>query len=1402
MLLYSPFQISQLIESIDPFIIQNSSLIMFPEVSSNLKRKAESLEASDQIDKKRKKNPQYIERKNQKKNEKRKKTRYQNKKFKESSSLKRKGKNLETKEQIEKKRDKSPQYIERKNQKKNEKRKIKRYQNKNMKKELETNTKRYQKKKNQNKNQKKNQRKRMRGVEYQKRHRNHMFEVRNYENYRSRMVEEYHEFSRKYQNLIYDYELSIWEGPIHTCGSCGGIFFAKSIRVHRIDEIKPEIVNELSKLDNNHIQLCDTCGRSVKRGAIPKLCLTNGLEFPPIPPELKDLSELEERLISPRIPFMQIRELGVDKQYGIKGNVVNVPIDIDNTVKLLPRNFDKTETIQILLKRMIQHKSTYIKEYIRPHKVKTAAKYIVQQPLYVEEGIKLSDEWFDTRMDEVKEFIIDTDDDKQTDDTIQQVNDEWDETAYDLPINPSNNETLLFAPGEGIRPVSLLYDKYAEELSFPTIFCGQKRDFKIKFSISDLTKSYLRRSDRRAISTPYIFYLQRKKQMLSLRDSIMICMRKRSIQNQLTVEQVLNFENINNLLNSDEAYKVLVQDRSSPVYWQQKMKELFAMIRQLGVPTFFLTLSAAETRWPELLIILAKVNRNVDMTEEEVSLLSFPEKCDLIRNDPVTCTRYFDHRIRELFKVLKANNGPFSPFKLVDLYLRIEFQSRGSAHVHSLLWLENAPKYDPKVLESKKICEEFIDRFISCSTVDESLEEYTKLQYHKHSKSCKRLKEDNIICRFGIPVYPMPRTMILEPLELDNLSEEEIDDLEENMNLIDRRIAEIDQFVSKNKFFPIDMNFDEILRQLNLSEAEYIRSIRYSINRPKVFLRRRPSEIRYNAFNKEILPIHRANMDIQFVLDPYCCVHYILNYINKSNRGMSNLLRSMIDDCKTGYVSHQQKLQKICSVFMNCSEMSAQEAVYILLSIPLSISSRPVIFINTGEKDQRSRILKSEKQLKELPADSNDVMVNGLLDFYSARPVEMEEICLADFAAEFNYTKTKKVNVFDDEEKDEELNENLDISMIKKFKLNNDFGWVYRRTKPKIIRYRKYQLEKDRKNYFREKCMLYLPWRDEDSELSDIDCEYKYHINKELIDLIEKKYIENFEIKYEEIELDINMKISSEEPGAEDNPIEDEYSVYDLQRIESNLAEEFGQNKSENNQKFTFTGPGIMKEDEYFQLIRKLNQKQRNYLLEILHLVRINSEPFHHFITGGAGTGKSVLISAIYQAMNRHFIQLYQQPDKVKVLLLGPTGMASFHIRGSTIHSALGIPVSQNSSLPILSADSKSTLRNRFWYLKIIIIDEISMVGAQTLRKIDNQFNQIFENTKSFGGLSVLVFGDFNQLRPVEDAFIFENPSRNNYSSLSGPLLWRIFKIHKLTEIMREKNSFDVHHCSQQSIFR
>ena len=79
------------------------------------------------------------------------------------------------------------------------------------------------------------------------------------------------------------------------------------------------------------------------------------MRFPEKHKEL-ELYPLEESLLSLRIPFMQIHQLPRGGQFSIKGNVVNVPVDIQPTINSLPRNIDKSGTIAVNLKKKMQCK--------------------------------------------------------------------------------------------------------------------------------------------------------------------------------------------------------------------------------------------------------------------------------------------------------------------------------------------------------------------------------------------------------------------------------------------------------------------------------------------------------------------------------------------------------------------------------------------------------------------------------------------------------------------------------------------------------------------------------------------------------------------------------------------------------------------------------------------------------------------------------------------------------------------------------------------------------------------------------------------------------------------------------------------------------------------------------------
>jgi len=85
----------------------------------------------------------------------------------------------------------------------------------------------------------------------------------------------------------------------------------------------------------------------LQRGKLASISKANKIEFP----EKPRLTSLEERLISPRIPFMQIRELPKQRQLSIHGNTVNVFVDMSSTVNILTGRLSKTETVPTKMKR-------------------------------------------------------------------------------------------------------------------------------------------------------------------------------------------------------------------------------------------------------------------------------------------------------------------------------------------------------------------------------------------------------------------------------------------------------------------------------------------------------------------------------------------------------------------------------------------------------------------------------------------------------------------------------------------------------------------------------------------------------------------------------------------------------------------------------------------------------------------------------------------------------------------------------------------------------------------------------------------------------------------------------------------------------------------------------------------
>ena len=148
-----------------------------------------------------------------------------------------------------------------------------------------------------------------------------------------------------------------------------------------------------------------------------------------------------------------------------------------------------------------------------------------------------------------------------------------------------------------------------------------------------------------------------------------------------------------------------------------------------------------------------------EITLLELGNLNWEEKCRLIQSDPVTCARHFDYQFNMFLKqFLLSEIAPVG--KIKDWFYRVEYQQRGSPHVHMLIWLEDAP-----VFGVDEDVSSFIDTIITCRKPDDdtSLLSLVNGQMPRHSHTCqKKLKS---VCRFNYPQQPMRSTQMLHPLE-------------------------------------------------------------------------------------------------------------------------------------------------------------------------------------------------------------------------------------------------------------------------------------------------------------------------------------------------------------------------------------------------------------------------------------------------------------------------------------------------------------------------------------------------------------------------------------------------------------------------------------------------------------
>ncbi|KAK3909634.1 ATP-dependent DNA helicase [Frankliniella fusca] len=414
---------------------------------------------------------------------------------------------------------------------------------------------------------------------------------------------------------------------------------------------------------------------------------------------------------------------------------------------------------------------------------------------------------------------------------------------------------------------------------------------------------------------------------------------------------------------------------------------------------------------------------------------------------------------------------------------------------------------------------------------------------------------------------------------------------------------------------------------------------------------------------------------------------------------------------------------------------------------------------------------------------------------------------LSNFKGEWKISGQDIDNCLSHDEDDEPCQNNSNWIPLK-----NEAGYIKLRSKPKTIRFRNYNPLDDEYNYFREQVMLYHPWHNEQNIIDNAKDIYEKYVTT--INVNREKYNFNMSIDLDKTMKEINTHIEdcSSDDEAQDICLSDDFKIFELGTVDSDIALEIPTMKTDDDTpKFgTFTVPKAISNQEYIDLLSSLNEKQTKYHDNFLHLIKSNTkEQFFHFISGPGGVGKSTLLNAITHTATKFWShQIGNDPADVHIILSAPTGKAAFNIQGQTIHSIFGLDFDLKKELKTkMSANKRNTLMYKLRKLKILVIDEISMVSYDMMEVINLRLQQIFENHLPFGSVSLICLGDFNQLPPIYSTPVYQ-PSKDTMSILSNASneitvihsehgsnetfymskLWSLFELYELTQFMRQKN--------------
>ena len=585
---------------------------------------------------------------------------------------------------------------------------------------------------------------------------------------------------------------------------------------------------------------------------------------------------------------------------------------------------------------------------------------------------------------------------------------------------------------------------------------------------------------------------------------------------------------------------------------------------------------------------------------------------------------------------------------------------------------------------------------------------------------------------------------------------------------------------------------------------EYEKALSITPKRYSVVAKRDIDEIKVNFYNPEWILCWDGNMDIQPCLDFFGIITYITDYYMKDDSGTLKFIKEVLD--KAGDAPIKTKLSLVKQTFLTHRQIGESEAYYKLFPhLHLAHSNISAIFLPTGFKKNRSRFLKQITQ-EQANCCENVIEVEDkegkfyieketTMDKWLGIPKLLKKLTYSQFGKRYTITKTvPKKYKFEDDFNESKLtqadidNENYIFTdkeprlKERKRKLPkyiptegiNGLQWMMLRC-PYALRLHKFKKKENAHEYYFSEMQLYLPFKTEESLFpEDFDkCLKKYKKNESKINAVKGKVMKHLaqvqemrehaeNIIANEIgdELDANKEQIENDDVLEGIHEHPELFIKDPTGLLNNLEMD---GKSNN----VYRKIDLQIEDDINKKIKMLDVDQRlvvdigvDYAKKLTRPVKPQFQrPVAPLVIvhGGAGTGKSTVIDALSQSMEKIFRTPGDDPNHPYIIKAAFTGNAAFIVQGQTLHSAFNFPYgNQFFSLSDKVRDNRRTLLKN---LRAVIIDEMSLVKSDMLYQLHFRLmKDIFQNELDFGGVAVFVLGDILQIEPVKGKSIYSAP--------------------------------------------